>query len=116
MIRETASAAPGVLAEPPVAVRVAVLGQDDLVLEARFWADSRRSDFTATQAVVRAEIVSALRAAGIGLPDPDVRILVPRQPERWRAALGERDGKGDALDPPPHRGAPGAGFGERRDR
>ena len=84
-VRQATVSAPGVLADPPVAVRVAELGQDDLVLEARFWTDSRRSDFTATQALVRTAIVDALRSAGIGLPDPDVRILVPRQQERWRA-------------------------------
>jgi len=57
------------------------------VLEAPFWTDSRRADFTATQAVVRSAIVAALRAAGIGLPDPDVRVLKPRHPEQWRRAL-----------------------------
>ncbi len=92
VVRAATAAAPGVLGDPPAAVRVAELGQDDLVLETRFWADSRRSDFTATQAVVRAEIVAALRAAGIGLPDPDVRILVPRHPERRRATLSDGDG------------------------
>jgi len=30
----------------------------------------------------------ALKEAGIGLPDPDVRILLPRHPNQWRAALG----------------------------
>jgi small-conductance mechanosensitive channel len=114
VVRHAAAAAPGVLAEPPVAVRVAELGQDDLVLEARFWADSRRSDFTATQAVVRAEIVGALRAAGIGLPDPDVRILVPRHPDRRRAALGERDGSENAPMPAPRRGR--GGTREQRDQ
>ncbi|HSK20400.1 MAG TPA: mechanosensitive ion channel family protein [Longimicrobiales bacterium] len=78
VVRQATVSAPGVLADPPAAVRVAELGQDDLVLEARFWTDSRRSDFTATQALVRTAIVDALRSAGIGLPDPDVRILVPR--------------------------------------
>ena len=87
-VRAAAAATEGVLAEPPVAVRVAALGQDDLVLEARFWADSRRSDFTATQAAVRARVVSALKDAGVGLPDPDVRVLIPRHPEQWRRALG----------------------------
>lgn len=90
VIRQATMDAPGVLSEPPVAVRVADLGQDDLVLETRFWADSRRSDFTATQATVRAGIVDALRSAGIGLPDPDVRILVARQQGRRRATLEEK--------------------------
>lgn len=105
VVRRAAAAVPGVLAEPPVAVRVAELGQDDLVLEARFWTDSRRSDFTAIQAVVRAQIVAALRAAEIGLPDPDLRILMPRDPERWRVALGVRDG--DAAEGLPPAGTDG---------
>lgn len=92
VIRCAAAVAPGVLPDPPVSVRVAELGQDDLVIEARFWTDSRRSDFTATQAVVRADIVGALRAAKIGLPDPDVRVLIPRHLERWRAILGVQTG------------------------
>ena len=91
VVREATVSATGVLADPPAAVRVAELGQDDLVLEARFWTDSRRSDFTATQALVRAGIVDALRNAGIGLPDPDVRILVPRHLERARAVVRDDD-------------------------
>jgi small-conductance mechanosensitive channel len=94
VVREATVAAAGVLAEPAVAVRVAELGQDDLVLEARFWTDSRRSDFTATQAVVRASIVNALRAAGIGLPDADVRVL-----------LRERGGDGAASESAAYRSA-----------
>lgn len=86
-IRAAVAATPGVLDDPPVAVRVAELGQDDLVLEARFWADSRRSDFTATQAAARESVVSALREAGIGLPDPAVRMLAPIRPEHWRRAI-----------------------------
>lgn len=87
VVRAATTGTDGVLAEPPVSVRVADLGERDVKLEALFWTDSRRSDFTGTQARVRAGIVDALLAAGIGLPDPDVRFLVPRHPERWQAAL-----------------------------
>ncbi len=90
VLRAAAAATDGVLAEPPVAVRVRELGQADLGLEVRFWADSRRSDFTATQAAVRASLVAALQDGGIPLPDPDVRALVLRDPEQWRAVLDER--------------------------
>lgn len=79
VIREAAVGAEGVLAEPAPAVRIAELGQDDLVLEVRFWADSRRSDFVATRAAVRAAVVEAMRKAEIPLPDPDTRFLVTRQ-------------------------------------
>lgn len=91
--REAAQAAEGVLPEPPASVRVRELGQDDMVVEARFWTDSRRSDFLATTSNVREAIFNALREAGIGLPDPGVRVLVPRRPGEWRRALGvEKDG------------------------
>jgi small conductance mechanosensitive channel len=79
VIRQAAAGAEGVLAEPPPGVRIADLGQDDLELEVRFWADSRRSDFVATRAAVRAAVVEAMRDAGIPLPDPDTRFLATRQ-------------------------------------
>jgi len=80
-MREAAHKANGVLDEPPASVRVRELKQDDIILEARFWTDSRRTDFVSTSSNVRAAIVEAFKAAHIGLPDPDVRVLVPRQPE-----------------------------------
>lgn len=92
LLRVAAAGTEGVLAEPPVRARVAELGQDDLVLEVRFWTDSRRSDYTATQAAVRSALVEALKAAGIGLPSPDVRRLVPQEPQRWRAVLDPEAG------------------------
>jgi small conductance mechanosensitive channel len=81
----------GVLDEPRVSVRIRELGQDDVVVETRFWTDSRRSDFVATTSAVRQATVAALKKSGIGLPDPDVRILVPRHPQKWRAALSIQD-------------------------
>jgi small-conductance mechanosensitive channel len=80
-MREAAHKANGVLDEPPASVRVRELKQDDIILEARFWTDSRRTDFVSTFSNVRTAIVEAFKAAHIGLPDPDVRVLVPRQPE-----------------------------------
>lgn len=68
-------AAEGVLAEPSPNVQLRDLG-DDMYLEARFWADSRRSDFQETAARVRTELVRSLKRAGIGLPDPDLRRIV----------------------------------------
>ena len=78
-LARAARATPGVLGDPPVTVRVRELGQDDIVVQVRFWADSRRSDFVATRAAVRAALPDALRAAGIALPDPDVRFVVRRR-------------------------------------
>ena len=91
VMRDAAQAAEGVLDEPAASVRVRDLGQDDIVVEARFWTDSRRADFLATTSNVRAALIAALKAASIGLPDPDVRVLVPRAPDKWQAALGRSD-------------------------
>lgn len=77
--RDAAAGADGVLADPPPSVRIVELGQDDVVLEVRFWTDSRRSDFVATSSAVRAALIEAMKRAGVGLPDPDVRILTVRR-------------------------------------
>jgi small-conductance mechanosensitive channel len=79
-VREGARQAPGVLEEPPATVRVRELGQDDLVLEARFWTDSRRTDYLDTASAVRTSVVAALKAAAIALPEPDLRYAVHRSP------------------------------------
>lgn len=68
-----ATAADGVLPDPPPSILLADLGPDDMTAEVRFWADSRRSDFVATRARVRAGVIDALRREGIDLPDPDAR-------------------------------------------
>jgi small conductance mechanosensitive channel len=82
VMEEAAQSASGVLTEPEVSIRIRELAQDDIIVEVRFWTDSRRSDFVATTSTVRASIVAALKNAGIGLPEPDVRILVPRHLEK----------------------------------
>lgn len=86
--REAVRGAPGVMGNPEPAVLVSEFTATEVVLEARFWTDSRRADFVATASAVRQAIVDGLREAGIALPDPSVRVLAPRYPERWRAALG----------------------------
>jgi small conductance mechanosensitive channel len=75
VIEQAAQETEGVLEDPKVSLRVRDLGQDDIVVEVRFWTDSRRSDFLATSSNVRRTAVSALRAAGIPLPDPDARFF-----------------------------------------
>lgn len=90
-IMETAAqATEGVLDHPPASVRIRELGQDDIIVDVRFWTDSGRSDFVATTSTVRGAIVTALKEAGIGLPDPDVRILLSRQSQAWQAVLNNR--------------------------
>jgi len=91
VMTEAAQATEAVLNDPPVSVRIRELGQDDILVEVRFWTDSRRSDFVATTSAVRGAIVLAFKDAGIGLPDPDVRMLMPRHPDKWRTALGLGD-------------------------
>jgi small-conductance mechanosensitive channel len=71
-----------VLPDPEPAVRIADLGSDDIELEATFWTDSRRTDFQNTASFVRAAILAALKEAGVALPDPDVRVLVPGRRDR----------------------------------
>lgn len=65
------------LAAPPASVRVQSLGPDNVLLEARFWTDSRRSDFVATASAVRQAVVAALRANDVPLPDPHLQVLLP---------------------------------------
>jgi small-conductance mechanosensitive channel len=87
-LTEAAGRVEDVLDDPPPSVRVRALGASDIELSLRFWTDSRRSDYVATASDVRAAAVEALRAAGIGLPDPDRRVVEPGRAEAWRAAMG----------------------------
>lgn len=66
---------PGVLDEPAPSVHVADLSEDDALVELRFWADSRRSDFVQTIADARRELWAAALRAQIPLPDPAVRSI-----------------------------------------
>jgi small-conductance mechanosensitive channel len=70
--------AEGVSTDRSGEVRVKDLGKDSILLEATFWTDSRRSDFSETACNVRRAIVAALVDAGIGLPDPDRRVIEQR--------------------------------------
>jgi len=76
----------GVLAEPPSSVRLRSLEPDRLVLEARFWTDSQRSDYVLTASRVRLAILAALADAGIALPDSvgQVDLLNQGDPARRR--------------------------------
>lgn len=76
VVRAAVERAPGVLDEPPASVRVQALGADDVRLEARFWTDSRRSDYVATASTVRRVIVEALRQDGLPLSAPSLRVVL----------------------------------------
>ncbi len=58
-------------------------------IEARFWTDSRRTDFIKAASTVRIAIVGALKQAGIALP----------RPEHRQVTIVE--GSRDALEKPP---------------
>jgi small-conductance mechanosensitive channel len=68
-----AEGVPEVLTSPEPSVRVRLLGTADMVLELRFWTDSRRADLLATTSVVRRRVVEAFSDAGLPLPEPDLR-------------------------------------------
>jgi small-conductance mechanosensitive channel len=68
-----ARAVPEVLDTPDASVRIRELGAGDVILELRFWTDSRRSDLVATRSAVRRQVVAALRTSGVPLPDPGAR-------------------------------------------
>jgi small-conductance mechanosensitive channel len=81
------ASAEGVLQHPAPRLRVAELGASDVGLDLAFWTDSRRTDFQDAGSAVRLRLVEALRAEGIGLPNPDIRIVTPATGNAWREAL-----------------------------
>lgn len=74
VLLEAAAAIDEVLPEPAPAVRVLQFEKDAVVLELRFWTDSRRSDFVATASRVRLAAIDRLRAAGIALPSSTLSV------------------------------------------
>lgn len=89
-ILEAALKAEGVLADPAPAVRITELS-NAMQLEARFWTDSRRNDFVLTASNVRSRIVESFKIKGLSLPDPGVRVLVPRPPDAFKPETGYRE-------------------------
>lgn len=65
----------GVLAAPLPQMRVRTLDASDIEFDLSFWTDSRRSDFQDTASLVRRRVVDLCREAGIGLPNPDIRLI-----------------------------------------
>ncbi len=87
VIRRSAHEAVGIEAHPPVTLVLAELAKDDVVLEVRYWTDSRRSDFVAATSSVLQGVYRALSSQGIYPTTPNVRILVPGADPRWREIL-----------------------------
>lgn len=87
LILDTVRSVPGVADTPAPSMRLRDLSPDCLQLEARFWAESRRTNLMNTASAVRVAIVRALKDAGIQLPDPDQRVvtIAPAPPGATRA-------------------------------
>lgn len=79
VLKEATQRAEGVIAEPPPSVAIREMGQSELAFQVQFWCDSRRSDFMLTASRVRANLIEALRAAGIALPGSGVQQVVLRE-------------------------------------
>ena len=76
-----------VATHPPPEIVLRDLAPGHYAIEARFWTEARRPDFTITSGEVREAIVRALQAAGIGMPNPGVRTINPGDVERWSAVF-----------------------------
>jgi small conductance mechanosensitive channel len=87
VIRSATKGTASVMVERPIVVLVRETGPDDIAIDVRFWTDSRRADFVATMSAVRRAIVTALKDAGIDLPDPHVRRVESQRDTESRAAL-----------------------------
>jgi len=75
VILDAVRSVPGVADTPAPSLRLREFSPACLQFEARFWADSRRSNLMNTASAVRIEILRALKDAGISLPDPDQRLV-----------------------------------------
>lgn len=76
LILDTIAKVPGVVARPAPSMRLREFREEHLQIEARFWADSHRTNLMNTASEARVAIVQRLKAAGIQLPDPDQRRVV----------------------------------------
>lgn len=73
IILKTMLTVPGVANQPAASIRLRDLTTEHLQIEARFWADSRRTKLRLTASDVRVAIVNALEHEGIELPNPNQR-------------------------------------------
>ncbi len=89
VILHTVTCVPGVSATPAASMRLHDLTPEHLHLEARFWTDSRRTDFMNTASAARVAIVTAMQREGIALPTPDERQVTLVEARR-RPELGRR--------------------------
>jgi small conductance mechanosensitive channel len=87
LILETVKRVHGVAADPAPSMRLTDLTPQQLYIEARFWADSRRTDFVQTASAARVAIVTALAREGFALPRSEERRVTFTQPQAFAAAL-----------------------------
>lgn len=80
MMALAAAGVDGVLPEPVPVARVRDLRADGVVIEVRYWTVAEQAVIGATADRVRRAVVEALRAAGVSLPNPAVRVMVPSDP------------------------------------
>lgn len=73
VILKTMITVPGVASNPAASIRLRDLTAEHFQIEARFWADSRRTKLRLTASDVRVAIVNALEKEGIELPNPNQR-------------------------------------------
>jgi small-conductance mechanosensitive channel len=102
---------PGVVESPAPSMRLRELTEDGLHLEARFWADSHRTNLMNTASAARIAILRALREAGIQLHDPERRVVTIRPgtagaaaaetfPEEFQHPNGTADRRTNRVSPP----------------
>lgn len=73
------AAVPGVVDNPMPKARIGDLGSGGADLTILYWADPNTTSLLDLGDHVRREVVAALRAAGIRLPNPEVRYVVQEQ-------------------------------------
>ena len=107
-IIEALKAADGVLADPAPEALVIDLADSTVVLRARWWTDSRRTDVIHTMADVLERIKLALDDAGVDMPYPTQQMLFHDQTEETdgdRTAQREGWPAGDKPPKPRRRGS-----------
>ena len=78
----------GVAASPPPTMRVNDLAAGAILLEARFWTDSKRLDFMNTASAVREAIIGTLKRHGVPLPDASSGVVHEAPDRSSRRPLG----------------------------
>jgi small conductance mechanosensitive channel len=73
VILDAVRSVPGVVDTPAPSLRLRECLPECMHFDARFWADSRRTNLMNTASAVRVAILRALKEAGVSLPDPDQR-------------------------------------------